>query len=79
MSKKRFCSIGDTFIAIHYQTKKVYMCRDNGSVTESRILTGKKEIRNIEEYTNIKDIDEATFVAKFSDCVAKLHSQTPYA
>lgn len=76
--KKRFCKIGDTYVAIHYSENKVFLVEDTPKQTEVKIWIGAKEVKHINGYHSTP-IDEATFAAKYSGVVAKLHAQTPYA
>jgi len=73
-----FGKIGNTYVAIHYNEDKVYLCRDDEKSTDVQIWKRKEDCHHIESHNHLKPIDKELFVAKFSACVAKLHSQTPY-
>lgn len=75
---KRFRKIGDTYAAIHYKEKKVYLVEDTGTELAVRIWTGQKAVDQLDRHLG-KDIDERLFCEKFSNAVAKLASDTPYA
>lgn len=76
--RKRFCKVGETYIAVHYNENKVFLVMDTPKQIEVKTWIGSKEVKHIDSYKS-EPIDEATFVSKFSGAVAKLHSQIPYA
>lgn len=76
---KRFCKAGDMYIAIHYKNDKVFLCQDSEIELSAGVLKGWFRRILVESNKNLEEITEAEFVAKFSDTVNKLHSQTPYA
>jgi hypothetical protein len=76
--EKRFFKVGDTYIAIHFYENKVYLCEDSDKQLEVKVWNGKKTVAHVNKHTG-KEIDEATFVEKFSGAVAKLGNDTPYA
>ncbi len=75
---KRFRKIGNTYVAIHYFENKVFLVEDTAGELEVKIWIGRKAVVQVERH-NGEEINAATFVAKYSRAVAKLHSQTPYA
>jgi hypothetical protein len=76
---KQFGQIGTTYVAIHHNENKVYLCRDDEKSLDVQIWKRKEDVAHILAHTSLKEIDQDLFVSKFSACVAKLHSQTPYA
>ncbi len=75
---KRYRKIGNTYVAIHYRENKVYLVEDTAGELEVKMWTGRKAVEQVNRHRG-QEIDAATFVAKFSNAVAKLYSQTPYA
>nr|WP_321357214.1 hypothetical protein [uncultured Draconibacterium sp.] len=82
---KAFFKLGDSYCAVDREKKQVIICVDaagdstNSETLAVKIWTGKDAVESVESMVKLETIDQATFAAKYSGIVAKLHSQTPYA
>lgn len=81
----KFYRIGIHFIALHFDTTMVYLCRNEPSCKELKVKQNPDEVKNImgyktkEEGGHREEITAEEFQKVFSDVVAHIQNESPYA
>jgi len=81
----KYYRIGLHFIALHFDRDMVYLCRNEPSCKELKMEQSPDEVENIlgyktkEEGGHREEITAEEFQRVFSEVVAHIHNNTPYA